>query len=404
MGTKAKVGLLVALALVVVGVVVWDKMTIEKRGANLSTASTDTATPGNDFSAVTGTTSDPFAPPADTLNPGTGTSEFGTNFGTPTGPENLGANPYVVTTPSPILPPVGSYGPLPPGGLGATPSPITGVPSTPGNGIGAPFSDYGTGSPLLPPPTPGMGSVTGGTAGGTDALTPPPTGFPESGMILDPFEKPALVEESPRIYKVQSGDSLWVIAKHEYGDGSKWEKILEANKDKLKDRNSRLKIGDELKLPAIESRSVTPTGGSDDQEFEGKQTYTVQSGDTFSSIAAHFYGDANKWKPIFEANKSRVTSAERLRVNMKLEIPNVSATQADHHLTPSPEPDPGTSYYVVVAGDTLEKIARQFYSDSKDWQKIYKANKSKMKDQHSLKIGTKLVIPEATPASSESNG
>lgn len=35
-------------------------------------------------------------------------------------------------------------------------------------------------------------------------------------------------------YVVRSGDSLWAIAKKYYGDGSKYTRIQEANKDKIK--------------------------------------------------------------------------------------------------------------------------------------------------------------------------
>jgi nucleoid-associated protein YgaU len=35
-------------------------------------------------------------------------------------------------------------------------------------------------------------------------------------------------------YTVKSGDSLSKIAKHFYGDGNKWHKIYEANRDKIK--------------------------------------------------------------------------------------------------------------------------------------------------------------------------
>lgn len=38
-------------------------------------------------------------------------------------------------------------------------------------------------------------------------------------------------------YTVKSGDSLWSIAKKFYGDGSKYTKISEANKDKIKSPN-----------------------------------------------------------------------------------------------------------------------------------------------------------------------
>ena len=41
----------------------------------------------------------------------------------------------------------------------------------------------------------------------------------------------------PRIYVVQSGDSLSKIAKALYGDANRWPDIFEANKDQIKDPN-----------------------------------------------------------------------------------------------------------------------------------------------------------------------
>lgn len=38
-------------------------------------------------------------------------------------------------------------------------------------------------------------------------------------------------------YTIVSGDTLWAVAKKYYGDGSKWPKIYEANKDKIKNPN-----------------------------------------------------------------------------------------------------------------------------------------------------------------------
>jgi hypothetical protein len=38
-------------------------------------------------------------------------------------------------------------------------------------------------------------------------------------------------------YTVKDGDTLWAIAKKYYGDGSKYTKIYEANKDKIKNPN-----------------------------------------------------------------------------------------------------------------------------------------------------------------------
>ena len=51
-----------------------------------------------------------------------------------------------------------------------------------------------------------------------------------------------------RTYVVVSGDSLSKIAKREYGDGNKWRKIYEANRDIIKDPDL-IYPGQELKIP-----------------------------------------------------------------------------------------------------------------------------------------------------------
>lgn len=51
-----------------------------------------------------------------------------------------------------------------------------------------------------------------------------------------------------KTYKVVKGDSLWLIAKKFYGDGSKYKKIKEANKSKLK-RGNVIFSGQVLTIP-----------------------------------------------------------------------------------------------------------------------------------------------------------
>lgn len=50
-------------------------------------------------------------------------------------------------------------------------------------------------------------------------------------------------------YTVKKGDSLWGIAKAHYGDGSKYTKIYNANKDKINNPNS-IYPGQKLTIPA----------------------------------------------------------------------------------------------------------------------------------------------------------
>ncbi|MCB2406929.1 LysM peptidoglycan-binding domain-containing protein [Hymenobacter lucidus] len=52
-------------------------------------------------------------------------------------------------------------------------------------------------------------------------------------------------------YTVVSGDSLSKIAKHHYGDASKWHQIYEANKAIIGSNPDHIEVGQQLTLPTI---------------------------------------------------------------------------------------------------------------------------------------------------------
>jgi len=51
------------------------------------------------------------------------------------------------------------------------------------------------------------------------------------------------------------------------------------------------------------------------------QYYTVVRGDNLSKIAKHFYGDANKYPTIFEANKPMLSHPDKIYPGQSLRIP-----------------------------------------------------------------------------------
>ena len=50
--------------------------------------------------------------------------------------------------------------------------------------------------------------------------------------------------------------------------------------------------------------------------------------------------------------------------------------------------------YTVVAGDSLSKIAKHFYSDANKYMKIFEANKDQLADPEKIKPGQTLRIPD----------
>jgi nucleoid-associated protein YgaU len=57
---------------------------------------------------------------------------------------------------------------------------------------------------------------------------------------------------------------------------------------------------------------------------------------------------------------------------------------------------PANQTYTVQPGDTLSKIAKQFYGNANAYMKIFDANKDRLNDPNKIKIGQELVIPEGT--------
>ena len=51
------------------------------------------------------------------------------------------------------------------------------------------------------------------------------------------------------------------------------------------------------------------------------RTYTVQSGDTLSKISKQFYGDANQYMKIVQANSDQISDPDKIKPGMKLNIP-----------------------------------------------------------------------------------
>ncbi len=54
------------------------------------------------------------------------------------------------------------------------------------------------------------------------------------------------------------------------------------------------------------------------------RTYTVQAGDTLSKISKQFYGNANDYMKIFNANKDKLKDPDKIQPGQQLTIPEKS--------------------------------------------------------------------------------
>lgn len=74
-------------------------------------------------------------------------------------------------------------------------------------------------------------------------------------------------------------------------------------------------------------------------------------------------------------------------------VKGVTAVAADGLSAPAPEPEEKVEYYVIESGDTLSKIAKQYYGNAMDYPKIFEANREVIKDPDLIYPGQKIRIP-----------
>jgi uncharacterized protein YidB (DUF937 family) len=73
----------------------------------------------------------------------------------------------------------------------------------------------------------------------------------------------------------------------------------------------------------------------------------------------------------------------------------VKTDESAGNVAPGAAPTSGAQAktYTVVPGDTLSKIAKQYYGNANDWPKIFDANKDKLSNPDRISIGQVLRIP-----------
>lgn len=79
------------------------------------------------------------------------------------------------------------------------------------------------------------------------------------------------------------------------------------------------------------------------------------------------------------------------------DAPGVEETQYSIRKTQyatQPEKIKTPRFHVVREDETLSAISQQYYGSPNNWQKIFQANRSHLKDPDRIMPGTKLIIPD----------
>jgi len=263
-------------------------------------------------------------------NPTTGTLAGNTNgLGTNPGTNpaaNPGANPGTGTGVAPTT--TSPTGAATTSSTGTTDGGQTGAPAgaVTSRGFNNGFKSSTTGqnssgAGLGSPTTPGSGSNT------TTTTPSNPTGSNTS----TPAGNTTVATGGEQTHVVKKGETMESIAKTYYGSGTKWQVIAKANPQV---EPQSMRIGAKLRIPAagaavgaettVASRGSAGSTGSNSSSNATASTsggnHVVAKGETLSSIARRYYGDAKYWKSILKANPK--VNADSLAVGTKLVIPS----------------------------------------------------------------------------------
>lgn len=198
-------------------------------------------------------------------------------------------------------------------------------------------------------------------------------------------------------------DFLKDVGANILGIGSESKDIEQLLKQELGDRINDLKVDftngivtlyGSCDTQAIKEKAVLLAGNikgvgkvNDEQlsappSEEITEYYTVQPGDTLSKIAGRLYGNAGKYPVIFEANREVIKDPNLIYPGQILRIVKQPTGQIP------------SETYTVKPGDTLSKIAKQFYGDARKYSIIFEANRDILDDPNVIKPGQKLQIPK----------
>ena len=96
-------------------------------------------------------------------------------------------------------------------------------------------------------------------------------------------------------------------------------KLIDAS---YSDLTCDLSVSQDQRQPAAQQPGATMTAGAAAGGGENQRHYTVKSGDTLSKISREFYGDANQYTKIFNANRNILRDPNTIKPGQELIIPD----------------------------------------------------------------------------------
>jgi nucleoid-associated protein YgaU len=164
--------------------------------------------------------------------------------------------------------------------------------------------------------------------------------------------------------------------------------------DFIKNVGHKLNVGHEAPKPA----QAAPQGPSqqDLHALENSKKATA-----LTNLVQQMGLKAENLKVQVDGDKATLTGkvdSQEVREKIVLLVGNTEGIgKVDDQLQVA-RPEPEAQYYDVKAGDSLSKIAKQFYGDANQYNRIFEANQPMLKDPDKIYPGQKLRIPALATA------
>ena len=141
--------------------------------------------------------------------------------------------------------------------------------------------------------------------------------------------------------------------------------------------------------------------------------HVIQSGDSFSSLAAKYLGHAKHASLIAKANPG--VQPRRLRVGMRVKIPPAPLTPAQatssvkQPTTPRKvkvsepiPPVPAKHAYKVKPGEGWYDLSRRFLGDGTRWPELFELNRERVShNPQLLRAGTVIELPRTVASAAK---
>jgi len=184
-------------------------------------------------------------------------------------------------------------------------------------------------------------------------------------------------------YKVQSGDTLFLIARKHHTTTEEVRNTNKLEKDQL------IRVGQELRVPTdtyFPKNRVT----SKKTPKKGMTEYTIEAGDTLFTIARKHHTTT---KEVLEANE--MERGAMIRIGQSLKVPTNTYFPDKKKRKPvkivKKAPKKGIADYVIKSGDTIFTIARKHHTTTKELR-----DANGMKRNSIIRVGKKLKVPTNT--------